>query len=58
MSKKPRIDHHAGTDKTITIENYSPSKKTRNAIIKRVTETLESDPNHLVEYESKQTVDE
>jgi len=37
MSKKPKIDHeyHAGKDKMkITIEGYSPSKKSRDAIMK------------------------
>ena len=44
---------------TITIKRYSPSKKTRNAIIKRVTETLEKiNPDRLVARESSLTVDE
>ena len=45
MSKKPKIDHDydAGKDKlTITIHRYSlKSKKTRNAIIQKLTANLE-----------------
>lgn len=48
---KPKIDHkyHAGKDKMdITIKGYSPSKKTRNAIIKKVMRELESSPDRLL----------
>ena len=51
MSKKPRIDHeyHAGKDKLdITIKGYSPSKKTRDAIIKKLMQQLESSPDRLI----------
>jgi hypothetical protein len=45
MSKKPKIDHeyHAGKDKMkITIEGYSPSKKSRDAIMKKLMAQLET----------------
>ena len=51
MSKKPKIDHeyHAGKDKMkITIEGYSPSKKSRNAIMKTLMAQLEGSPDRLV----------
>jgi hypothetical protein len=51
MSKKPKIGHeyHAGKDKmTITIKRYSPGKKTRAAIVKRVIDELEGNPDRLV----------
>jgi hypothetical protein len=51
VSKKPRIDHeyHAGKDKLdITIKRYSPSKKTRDAIIKKLMQQLESSSDRLV----------
>jgi hypothetical protein len=51
MSKKPTIDHeyHAGKDKMkITIEGYSPSKKARDAIMKKLTRQLESSSDRLV----------
>jgi hypothetical protein len=51
VSKKPSIDHeyHAGKDKLdITIKGYSPSKKTRDAIIKKLMQQLESSPDRLV----------
>jgi hypothetical protein len=52
MSKKPKIDHdyHAGKDKlTITIHRYSlESKKTRDAIMKKLMANLESKPDRLV----------
>jgi hypothetical protein len=51
MSKKPKIDHeyHAGKDKMkITIEGYSPSKKSRDAIMKKLMTQLESSPGHSV----------
>jgi hypothetical protein len=51
MSKKPKIDHeyHAGKDKMkITIQGYSPSKKSRNAIMKKLMEQLEHSPDRLV----------
>ena len=44
MSKKPKIDHeyHAGKDKLkITIEGYSLGKKSRAAIVKKVTHAVE-----------------
>jgi len=50
MSKTPKIDHeyHAGKDKMkITIRGYSPSKKTRNAIMKKLIKKLESSPDRL-----------
>ena len=52
MSKKPKIEHdyHAGKDKlTITIQRYSlGSKKTRDAIMKKLMANLESKPDRLV----------
>jgi hypothetical protein len=51
MSKQPKIDHeyHAGKDKMkITIQGYSPSKKSRDAIVKKLMEQLESSPDRLV----------
>jgi hypothetical protein len=51
MSKKPKVDHkyQAGKDKMkITIRGYSPSKKVRSAIIKKVLKQLEASPDHLV----------
>jgi hypothetical protein len=51
MSKKPKIDHeyHAGRDKMkITIEGYSPSKKSRDAIMKKLIEQLEKSPDRSV----------
>ena len=51
MSKKPKIDHeyHAGKDKMkITIEGYSPSKKSRDAIMKKLMAQLESSPDRSV----------
>jgi hypothetical protein len=51
MSKKPMIDHeyHAGKDKMkITIEGYSPSKKARDEIMKKLTQQLESSSDRLV----------
>jgi hypothetical protein len=51
MSKKPKIDHeyHAGKDKMkITIQGYSPSKKSRDAIMKKLMEQLEHSPDRLV----------
>ena len=51
MSKEPKIDHayHAGKDKMkITIEGYSPSKKARDAIMKELTQQLESSSDRLV----------
>jgi hypothetical protein len=50
MSKKPKIDHEyrAGKDKMkITIRGYSPSKKTRHAIIEKLMQQLESSPDRL-----------
>jgi hypothetical protein len=51
MSKKPKIDHeyHAGKDKMkITIEGYSPSKKSRDAIMTELMAQLEGSPDRLV----------
>ena len=51
MSKKPKIDHeyHAGKDKMkITIQGYSPGKKAREAIMKKLTQQLESSPDRLL----------
>jgi hypothetical protein len=51
MSKKPKVDHeyHAGKDKMkITIQGYSPSKKSRNAIMKKLMAQLEGSPDRLV----------
>jgi hypothetical protein len=51
MSKKPKIDHeyHAGKDRMkITIQGYSPSKKSRDAIVKKLMEQLESSPDRIV----------
>jgi hypothetical protein len=51
MSKKPKVNHkyQAGKDKMkITIRGYSPSKKVRTAIIKKVLKQLEASPDHLV----------
>lgn len=52
MSKEPKIDHeyHAGKDKlTITIHRYSlKSKKTRDAIVEKLTANLESKPDRLI----------
>jgi hypothetical protein len=51
MSKKPKIDHeyHAHKDKMkITIEGYSPSKKSRDAIMKKIMVELESSPDRTV----------
>jgi hypothetical protein len=48
VSKKPKIDHeyHAGKDKLkITIEGYSLSKKSRAAIVKKVTHAVERSPD-------------
>jgi hypothetical protein len=51
MSKKPKVDHeyHAGKDKMkITIAGYSPSKKSRHAIMKNLMAQLEGSPDRLV----------
>jgi hypothetical protein len=51
MSKKPKIDHEyqAGKDKMkITIQGYSPSKKSRNTIMKKLIAQLEDSPDRLV----------
>ncbi len=50
MSKTPKIEHeyHAGKDKMkITIRGYSPSKKARETIIKKLMKQLESSPDRL-----------
>jgi hypothetical protein len=50
MSKTPKIEHeyHAGKDKMkITIRGYSPSKKARETIIKKLITQLESSPDRL-----------
>lgn len=57
MSKTPKIKHeyHRGKDKMkITIDGYSPSKKSRDAIIKNLMKQLESSPDHGIA-ESKKT---
>jgi hypothetical protein len=51
MSKKPKIDHeyHAHKDKMkITIEGYSPIKKSRDAIMKTLMTQLEKSPDRTV----------
>ena len=51
MPKKPKIDHeyHAGKDRMkITIQGYSPSKKSRDAIMKKLMAQLEGSPDRLV----------
>jgi hypothetical protein len=52
MSKKPKVEHdyHADKDKlTITIHRYSlKSKKTRDAIMKKLLANLESKPDRLI----------
>jgi uncharacterized alpha/beta hydrolase family protein len=51
MSKKPKIDqeYHASKDKmTIHIHGYSPSKKSRNAIMKKVMDAVERSPDSLI----------
>ena len=50
MSKTPKIEHeyHAGKDKMkITIRGYSPSKKARETIMKKLMKQLESGPDRL-----------
>lgn len=50
MPKTPKIEHeyHAGKDKMkITIRGYSPSKKTREAIVEKLMKQLESSPDRL-----------
>jgi hypothetical protein len=50
MSKTPKIEHeyHAGKDKLqITIRGYSPSKKSRKTIMKKLIKQLESSPDRL-----------
>jgi hypothetical protein len=58
-NKKPKIDHeyHGRKDKMkVTIEGYSPNKKTRKAIVKKVGETLKkSNPDRLVEHDAELT---
>jgi hypothetical protein len=51
MSKKLKIDHeyHAAKDKMkITIQGYSPNKKAREVIMKKVIRQLESNPDRLI----------
>jgi hypothetical protein len=51
MSRKPKIDHeyHAHKDKMkITIEGYSPSKKSRDTIMKNLMTQLEKSPDRTV----------
>jgi hypothetical protein len=58
MSKNPKIDHeyHAHKDKMkITIEGYSPSKKSRDAIMKKIIMQLESSPDRTVAKFKKKT---
>jgi hypothetical protein len=48
VSKKPKIDHeyHPHKDKMkITIEGYSPSKKSRDLIMKNLMTQLEKSPD-------------
>jgi hypothetical protein len=50
MSKTPKIEHeyHAGKDKMkITIRGYSPSKKARETIMKKLMKQLEGSPDRL-----------
>jgi hypothetical protein len=50
MSKTPKIEHeyHARKDKLkITIRGYSPSKKARETIIRKLIKQLESSPDRL-----------
>jgi hypothetical protein len=51
MSKKPKIDHeyHAHKDEmTITLHGYSLSKKSRDAIMKKVMDAVEHSPDRLI----------
>jgi hypothetical protein len=51
MSKKQKIDHeyHAGKDKMkITLQRYSPSKTSRDPIIKKLMAQPEGSPDRLV----------
>ena len=51
MAKEPKIDHeyHAGKDKmTITIHGYSLSKKVRDAIMKKLMDAVEHNPDRLI----------
>jgi hypothetical protein len=51
LSRKPKIDHeyHTDKDKTkMTIQEYSPNKQSRNAIMKKLTAQLEGSPDRLV----------
>jgi len=51
MSRKPKIDHeyHADKDKMkITIQGYSPSKTSRDTIMKKLMAQLEGSPDRLV----------
>lgn len=61
MSKKPKVDHeyHAGKDKMkITIQGYSPSKKSRDAIMKKLMAQLEGSPDRLVADAKKKSTKE
>jgi hypothetical protein len=56
MSKTPKIDHeyHAHKDKMkITIEGYSPSKKSRDAIMKNLMAQLESSDRTVAKFKKK-----
>jgi hypothetical protein len=59
MSKKPKIDHeyHAGKDRMkITIHGYSlKSKKTRDAIMKKVMAEVERSPDRLIAQAKKKS---
>ncbi|SHH20218.1 hypothetical protein [Bradyrhizobium erythrophlei] len=59
MSKKPKIEHDydAGKDKlTIIIHRYSlKSKKTRGAIMEKLTANLESKPDRLIASDKKKS---
>jgi hypothetical protein len=51
MSKEPKVEHeyHAHKDKmTITLHGYSLSKKSRDAITKKLTDAVERSPDRLI----------
>jgi hypothetical protein len=59
MSKQPKIDHeyHASKDRMkITIQGYSPSKKTRHAIMRNLIKQVESSLDRL-EADAKKRAD-
>lgn len=58
MSKTPKIKHeyHHGKDKMkITIDGYSPSKTSRDAIIKNLMKQLESSPDQGIAESKKRS---